>query len=89
MKSVRMLLVMVLVVGAGQLVNSQEPSAPGKEDQLKRNKLHIAVQKICPISGDKLGEHGPPIKVTVGKSKEEVFLCSALSEAQLSLSSQL
>jgi hypothetical protein len=75
MKNVRMLLVMALVVGAGQMVTGQEQSTREKEAQLKRDRLHIAVQDICPISGEKLGEHGPPIKVTVGKSKEEVFLC--------------
>ncbi len=75
MKSVNMLLVMAAIVGAGQLVHGQERSAAQKEAQLKRDKLHIAVQGICPISGEKLGERGQPIKVTVGKSKEEVFLC--------------
>jgi hypothetical protein len=39
----------------------------------QRDQLHIAVQAICPISGQKLGEHGPPIKVKVGE--ETVFLC--------------
>jgi hypothetical protein len=27
------------------------------------------------VSGAKLGSHGTPVKVTVGKQKEEVFLC--------------
>lgn len=39
----------------------------------QRDQIHIAVQAICPISGQKLGEHGPPIKVKVGE--ETVFLC--------------
>ncbi|MBD3674817.1 MAG: hypothetical protein HUJ26_14965 [Planctomycetaceae bacterium] len=30
---------------------------------------------MCPVSGQQLGEHGTPVKVTVGKQKEEVFLC--------------
>ena len=29
------------------------------------------------MSGKKLGSMGPPLKVTVGESKEEVFLCCA------------
>ena len=33
----------------------------------------IAAQKICPVSGQKLGAMGAPIKVKVGE--EEVFLC--------------
>lgn len=43
--------------------------------QDQRDQLHIAVQQICPISGQKLGSMGPPIKVTVGEQKEVVFLC--------------
>ena len=31
------------------------------------------MQKICPVSGQQLGAHGPPIKVAIGQ--EEVFLC--------------
>lgn len=45
------------------------------EAEAKREKLRIAVQGICPVSGQKLGSHGAPIKVKVGKDKEEVFLC--------------
>ena len=45
-----------------------------KTDQpLSRDQLRIAAQQICPTSGTKLGEHGTPIKVKVGK--EHVFLC--------------
>ena len=61
----RMLFVMVVMVGLSQVAKSQEPS--------QRDRLRLAVQAICPVSGDKLGEHGLPIKVKVGK--EEVFLC--------------
>jgi len=35
--------------------------------------LQAAVQGICPVSGNKLGEHGAPIKVKVGK--QTLFLC--------------
>jgi hypothetical protein len=37
------------------------------------DKIHIAVQKICPISGQKLGEHGAPLKVKIGE--EHLFVC--------------
>lgn len=39
------------------------------------DELHSAVQKICPVSGVALGEHGPPVKVLVGDQAEEIFLC--------------
>lgn len=41
----------------------------------RRDQLRAATQQICPVSGQQLGEHGTPVKVTVGKQKEEVFLC--------------
>lgn len=37
--------------------------------------LHIRVQRICPVSGLQLGDHGPPVKVIVGEQEEEIFLC--------------
>ena len=36
-------------------------------------KLHIAVQKICPVSGQKLGAMGDPIQVKFGE--QIAFLC--------------
>lgn len=55
-----------------QMVAGQEPSE-AQQEQLRRDQLRMAVQKICPVSGRKLGTHGKPIKVKVGK--ETVFLC--------------
>ena len=48
-------------------------SVASAQELSKRDELRIAVQEICPISGQKLGAHGEPIKVKVGK--ETVFLC--------------
>lgn len=48
---------------------------PPTEEELRREQLRIAVQQICPISGQKLGSMGDPVKVSVGESKEEVYLC--------------
>ena len=72
MKNARMLFGLALIVGAGQVMSGQAPSDRQK-DQLRGDQLHIAVQAICPTSGEKLGAHGQPIKVKVGK--ETVFLC--------------
>tara|TARA_R110000868_G_scaffold291572_3_gene552067 strand:+ start:11305 stop:11754 length:450 start_codon:yes stop_codon:yes gene_type:complete len=66
MKFARMFFVAALIVGIGQV-------AKGGQEQTKRDQLRIAAQKICPMTGGKLGEHGPPIKVKVGK--EMIFLC--------------
>ena len=52
-----------------------QASAPATKELSEHDKLRIAVQDICPVSGLKLGKHGNPIKVRIGKQKEEVFLC--------------
>lgn len=68
----RLLMGVFVTLGIGNLLHAAEPS----EEELKRlDELHITIQRICPVSGNLLGEHGDPIKVNVGKSKEEVFLC--------------
>ena len=72
MKNARMFIGMALVVGATQIASSQQPSV-AQQEQLRRDQLRMAVQDICPASGQKLGTHGQPIKVRVGE--ETVFLC--------------
>ncbi len=57
--------VVVAAMGFCSVVSAQELS---KSDQ-----IHIAVKQICPISGQKLGEHGAPVKVKIGD--ERVFVC--------------
>lgn len=71
MKNVRMLFVVAVLVGISQVSSGQEEK-PDKE-QIARDQLRVAVQEICPVSGNKLGEHGAPIKVQIGQ--ETVFLC--------------
>lgn len=65
MRSARMLLVAAVVLAAGQFVSAADLSP---HDQVK-----IAVQGICPVSGQQLGAHGQPVKVKIGE--EEIFLC--------------
>ena len=65
MKVARMLIVAVLVVGSTHVASGQEPS--------RRDQLRIAVQEICPVSGQRLGDHGAPLRVQIGE--ETVFLC--------------
>lgn len=59
--------VLVSVVFGASAVQAQQPQLT-PHDQVR-----IAVQRICPVSGKPLGEHGTPIKVRVGK--ETVYLC--------------
>lgn len=74
MRTVTMTMVLTLVGTAGQLAAAYETGTPA-EEQARRDQLRIAVQEICPVSGQKLGSMGAPVKVTVGEAKEEVFLC--------------
>jgi hypothetical protein len=43
------------------------------EEPSHRDQTVISIQQICPVSGQKLGEHGKPVKVKIGE--EVVFLC--------------
>ncbi len=72
MKLACSLTAVVLVFGTNCVAKSDEPT---DEAQQHRDQLHISVQQICPVSGQKLGDHGVPIKVTVGEKREEIFLC--------------
>jgi YHS domain-containing protein len=69
---IKTLSVAAVILGLGYVALADEGSQEDKR-QAKRDRLHAAVQKICPVSGMRLGEHGAPIKVKVGK--ETLFLC--------------
>ncbi len=62
------------VAGSLKKVNTSYVSFVKAEKQANSDKLHIAAQGICPVSGAKLGSMGAPIKVKVGE-KEHAFLC--------------
>lgn len=72
MKKAILMMMVALVAGAAWNLRAGELSV---EEQQRRDRLHIAAQQLCPVSGVTLGEHGPPVRVTVGKQKEEIFLC--------------
>ncbi len=55
----------IVVTAACSIASAQELS--------ERDQIHGAVQEICPVSGQKLGAHGTPVKVKVGE--EIVFFC--------------
>lgn len=64
MKSL-MLIAALLITATATSVRAQELS--------EHDKIHVAVQEICPISGQKLGSMGTPLKVKIGE--EIVFVC--------------
>ncbi len=72
MKTLNMCLALAGAIALMNGASGQEPTSD-KADQVQRDQLRAAVQKICPVTGNELGEHGDPVKVKIGK--EEVFLC--------------
>ncbi len=72
MKFMRMTVVIAVIASAAQVAIGQTSTDRAREQQ-RRDQLRIAVQEICPISGQKLGSMGAPIKVQIGE--ETVFLC--------------
>ncbi|MEZ6096113.1 MAG: hypothetical protein R3C03_18125 [Pirellulaceae bacterium] len=61
---------------AGSLtkVNDNYSAFVAKQRQAISNQLHIHAQGICPVTGEKLGSMGEPVKVPVG-DEEVAFLC--------------
>ncbi len=72
MRFMKTVVAVVLLVSSVQVAVGQSSAALAQEQQ-KRDQLRIAIQEICPISGQTLGSMGEPIKVKVGE--ETVFLC--------------
>jgi hypothetical protein len=60
---------LALVVAAAWLTLS----AHADDKTAREDELMIAAQKICPVSGEALGEMGAPIKTKIGD--QTVFLC--------------
>jgi len=48
------------------------------EERPDQEQLLIAVQRICPVSGQRLGEHGPPVRARIGE--QTVYLCCSACE---------
>ncbi len=62
------------VEGSLRKVNANYAAFVAKERTAKSDQLHATAQGICPVSGNKLGSMGAPIKVKVGE-EEVAFLC--------------
>ena len=60
--------------GSLKKVNASYASFVATERQAKSDKLHAKAQGICPVTGQKLGSMGEPVKVKVGE-EETAFLC--------------
>ena len=60
------------------VVPGQQPSdSSAPTTELTTEQVQIAIQQICPVTGEKLGAHGSPVKAVVGEQQQEVYLCCA------------
>lgn len=80
MKNLTLLVAATLLVGIGHFAfvlhagHAEDAAKTGQDQQQKKqDQLLIAVQRICPMSGKKLGVMGDPVKTKIGE--EELFLC--------------
>ncbi len=90
MKSTFICLGMIWFATFSQVALSQESpetsSSPGteaSERQAASNALHIAAQKICPVSGQPLGSMGEPVKVQVGDNEHAFLCCNACTRGKI------
>jgi YHS domain-containing protein len=72
MKTSTTLCLLALLVSIVPGAIGEEASDAG-EHQLTPSQMLMAVQQICPVSGQKLGSHGEPLAVKIGD--EHLFLC--------------
>lgn len=61
---------------------AQAPADQEKAEQARRDQRRIAVQKICPVTGNELGTHGEPVKARVGKEVLH-FCCAGCLEGEI------
>lgn len=50
-------------------------TAKDESPEQRRERLRIAVQAICPVSGESLINHAKPVKMTNPKTKEVLYVC--------------
>lgn len=64
-------------------VNANYVSYVTADHQAHSDHLQMAAQGICPVSGEKLGSMGDPIKVKVGEEEVAFLCCKACQGKQL------
>ena len=60
----------ITLVGLSFAEDSKKESPPQR-----RERLRIAVQAICPVSGESLTSHAKPVKMTDPETKEVLYVC--------------
>lgn len=67
--------VMLMLVGLGMLVEASGQQAKKETPSERRERLSIAVQAICPVTGEPLTGHAKPVKMVLAESKEVLYVC--------------
>jgi hypothetical protein len=74
MKIMKAFCVVALLAGLVSVATGAETDKEKeKKAQAAALQVRMTIQAICPVSGQKLGGHGTPVRVKIGA--EEVFLC--------------
>ena len=55
--------------------SSYAQTAKDETSEQRRERLRIAVQAICPVSGESLTDHAKPVKMTNPETKEVLYVC--------------
>ncbi|MDX1930728.1 MAG: hypothetical protein SFV81_29665 [Pirellulaceae bacterium] len=71
----RSLLCLLVAVASMSFASADDPKQESKE--ARRERLRIAVQAICPVSGESLTGHDKPVKMTNPDTKEVLYVCCA------------
>jgi hypothetical protein len=73
MKTTASRLLIALAIALLPLAAARAADKSDKSNPAELDKLLIAAQKICPVSGEELDAMGAPVKATSGK--QTIFLC--------------
>ena len=67
---------LVVLVASVAFIGFAFADDPKKESmEQRRERLRIAVQAICPVSGESLTGHAKPVKMTDPETKEILYVC--------------
>jgi hypothetical protein len=66
---------LALLVVFTAATSSYAQTANDETSEQRRERLLIAVQAICPVSGESLADHAKPIKMTNPETNEVLYVC--------------
>lgn len=70
-----LMFVMLSLVGLGLPVNASGQEVKKESPSERRERLAIAIQAICPVTGESLKINAKPVKMVLPESKEVLYVC--------------